>query len=269
MIQALRHPAVAGSFYPGEPAAVQAALDRLLPPLEAHPARAVVVPHAAWRYSGAVAGETYAQVAAPRLVVLLGPNHRGTGRPGAVWPRGCWVYPGGEIPVAESLAAALLAATEDLGPDRHAHANEHSLEVQLPFLHRRRPDLAIVPIVLGSSEPGFCRAVGEALGRVLGAWTEPVLVVDSTDLNHYEDQATTVWKDRRAIDAILALEPDALWHAVRAHAISMCGLAPTLALLHAVPHLGAREARLVRHATSGDVSGDRTAVVGYAGIVLA
>jgi hypothetical protein len=266
---ATRAPAAAGTFDPADPAALEPALDRLVPTVDARPARAVIVPHAAWIYSGGVAGRTYAGVVVPRLAVLLGPNHFGIGRPGAVWAQGAWAGPGGPTPVAAPLAAALLAATDRLENDPHAHAREHSLEVQVPFLRRRRPDVAITPVLLADTEPGFCRAVGAAVGRVVAAWPEPVLVVVSTDLNHYEDQATTERKDRLAIGALLTLDPEALGETVRTHRISMCGLAPALALLHAAPLLGVREARLVGHATSGEVSGDVDAVVGYAGVVLA
>ncbi len=264
----IRQPAVAGSFYPADHATIDADLTRLLPARPAVAARAVVVPHAGWMYSGTVAGETYAHVTVPRLAVLLGPNHTGLGAPGAVMREGAWRYPGGTVPVARELASALLAGCGALEDDVAAHLREHALEVQLPFLQRRQPDLAIVPITLGRTDPTFCRVVGEAVGRVVAGWPDPVLVVDSTDLNHYESQAVSNRKDRLAIDAILALDADALWHTVRAHDISMCGIAPTQALLWAAPGLGVRAARLVRYQTSGDVSGDLAHVVGYAGIVL-
>jgi MEMO1 family protein len=265
----VRQPAVAGSFYPGDRPGIDAEMARLMPPRHAASARAVVVPHAGWMYSGSVAGETYAQVAVPRLAVLLGPNHTGLGAPGALVRDGAWRYPGATVPVSRELAEALLGATDELKDDVAAHLREHALEVQLPFLHRRQPDLAIVPITLGRTDPGFCRAVGEAIGRVVAGWPEPVLVVDSTDLNHYEAQAVSNRKDRLAIDAILALDAERLWTAARAHDISMCGIAPTQALLWAAPALTVRAARLVRYQTSGDVSGDLARVVGYAGIVLA
>jgi MEMO1 family protein len=264
----IREPAVAGSFYPRDPRDVAAQLDRLIPAVEARPARAVVVPHAGWKYSGAVAGETYAQVAVPRLAVLLGPNHTGRGVPGSVWSDGAWRYPGGAVPVASDLARAVLDACRDLQADEDAHRQEHALEVQVPFLHRRRPDLAVVPITLGWINPDFCRAVGEAIGRVVAGWPDPVLVVDSTDFNHYEPQDVARRKDGLAIEAILALDAPGLWRTVKANQISMCGIAPTQALLYAAPALGVRAARLVRHATSGDVSGDLTRVVGYAGLIL-
>jgi MEMO1 family protein len=265
----VREPAVAGRFYPRTRTALDADLARLLPPSPAGaPARAVVVPHAGWTYSGAIAGETYAAAAVPRVAILLGPNHRQTGAPAALYCEGAWAYPGGEVPIAAALAAALLARSDELRDDPAAHRREHSLEVQLPFLHRRQPALAIVPLLLGRADPGFCRALGQAIAEVVAGWAEPVLLVDSTDLNHYESRAETERKDRLAIDAMCALDPEALWRAVESHAISMCGVAPTLALLHAAPRLGIREAVLVRHGTSGDVTGDDAAVVGYAGLVL-
>ena len=264
----VREPAVAGSFYPGSEKRLQADLDQLMPARPATPARAIVVPHAGWMYSGAVAGETYTQVEVPRLVVLLGPNHTGLGAAGAVMAEGAWRFPGGTVPIAGDLAGALLAACPELQADIAAHLREHALEVQIPFLNRRQPTLQIVPITLGRTDPGFCRAVGEAVGGAVAGWPEPVLVVDSTDLNHYESQAVSNRKDRLAIDAILALDPERLWRTVRQHDISMCGIGPTQALLWAAPALGVRTARLVRYATSGDVSGDITRVVGYAGVVL-
>ncbi|MBI3454404.1 MAG: AmmeMemoRadiSam system protein B [Candidatus Rokubacteria bacterium] len=268
MERVVREPTVAGTFYPADPKALEGELAQLLPVRPAAPARAVVVPHAGWMYSGAVAGETYAQVAVPRLAVLLGPNHTGLGVPGAVMREGAWRYPGGSVPIARDLAAALLAAASELQEDTRAHVREHALEVQLPFLHRRQPGLEMVPITLGRSDSGFCRAVGEAVGRVVAGWPEPVLVVDSTDLNHYESQAVSQRKDRLAINAVLALDAEGLGRAVRTHDISMCGIAPTQALLWAAPALGIRSARLVRYQTSGDVSGDLARVVGYAGIIL-
>jgi len=268
LVETVRVPAVAGSFYPRRREAMEAELARLLPPGAAAPARAVVVPHAAWTYSGAVAGETYAAVAVPRLVILVGPNHHGAGAPAALFSQGAWAHPGGHVPIAAELAAALLAGSDELRDDPDAHRPEHSLEVQLPFLHRRQPSLAIVPVLLGREDPGFSLAIGQAIAGVVARWSEPVLLVDSTDLNHYESQPETERKDRLAIDAIRALDPEALWRAVRRHDISMCGVAPTLALLHAAPALGVREVELVRHRTSGEASGDYGAVVGYAGLLL-
>jgi len=265
----VRRPAVAGLFYPDHPDRMEADLARLIKEVEPKTrARAVVVPHAAWQYSGRVAGEVYGRVSLPRLAVVLGPNHTGLGPPGSVMARGRWALPGGDVPVCEELARAILAESLELAEDELAHAREHAIEVQLPFLRRLQPEIAFAPITLMRRDLGFCRAVGGAVARALGSIGEPVLLVCSTDLNHYESQAVSNRKDRRAIDAILSLEPGRLHSTVREHRISMCGVAPAVAMLAALSELGSARAELVRYETSGDVSGDYDRVVGYAGLII-
>jgi AmmeMemoRadiSam system protein B len=260
---------VAGSFYPDRPDAVQEALDRLMPLVEPRQGpRAVVVPHAGWTYSGRVAGAVYGRLVPPALALILGPNHTGLGPPGSVMARGRWALPGGDLPIAESLAETLLAGSPALEADAAAHAEEHAIEVQLPFLLRLNPDLRFVPLTLGRRDLAFCEAVGAALARAVAGAGEPVLVVCSTDLNHYESQQVSNRKDRLAIEAMLSLDPARLDDTVRAHRISMCGIAPALAMLFALRALGGGRAELVRYETSGDISGDLDRVVGYAGMIL-
>ncbi len=268
-MEPIRRPAVAGFFYPDRPEAVEAELDRLIEHVEPKTAaRAIVVPHAGWIYSGRVAGAVYGRVALPRLAVLLGPNHTGFGPWGSIMTRGSWAIPGGGLPIAQSLGNAILNACRELEEDERAHAREHALEVQLPFLRRLRPEIEFVPITLMKTDLAFCLAVGAAVAKVVTAWPEPVLMVASTDLNHYESQSVSNQKDRKAIDAILSLSPERLHRIVREHQISMCGIAPTTALLSALAETGAREATLVKYQTSGDVSGDTERVVGYCGIII-
>src|SRR6266508_3236719 len=200
----VRRPAVAGLFYPDRPDRVEAELDRLLKPSAPRPAAAIVVPHAGWAYSGRVAGEVYGRVAPPHLAIILGPNHTGLGPAASVMARGCWAVPGGEVPIAEELARALLSATSILEADELAHRREHAIEVQLPFLRRLQPRIAFVPITVMRAEPGFCEEIGRALASVLRGWSEPVLIICSTDLNHYEPQAESNRKDRLAIEALLS-----------------------------------------------------------------
>ncbi len=248
---------------------MEADLSRLLEDVQPKIApRALVVPHAGWTYSGKVAGAVYGRVALPRLAVLLGPNHTGLGPWGSIMTRGSWGIPGGEIAVASDLAEAILARCRELREDESAHAREHALEVQLPFLRRLRPDLQFVPLTLMKTDLPFCQAVGRAVAAVVAGWAEPVLLLSSTDLNHYESQAVSNRKDRLAMEAILALDPEGLQRTVRDHHISMCGIAPTTALLVALRDLGSPRAELVRYMTSGDVSGDYDRVVGYCGVII-
>jgi AmmeMemoRadiSam system protein B len=268
-MKGVRKPAVAGLFYPDRPEQVEADLSRLVEDVQPKVSpRALVVPHAGWMYSGKVAGAVYGRVALPRLAVLLGPNHTGLGPRGSIMTRGRWAVPGAEIAIASELGQQILAASRELDEDESAHAREHALEVQLPFLHRLRPDIRFVPVTLMRTDLDFCVAVGRAVAAAVSACPEPVLLISSTDLNHYEPQAVSEKKDRLAIDAILALDPAGLQRTVRDHRISMCGIAPTTAVLAALRELGPAQAELVRYMTSGDVSGDYDRVVGYCGVII-
>jgi hypothetical protein len=169
--------------------------------------------------------------------------------------------------VDEALAAALKKECPILREDAIAHSREHSLEVQLPFLQVLSPHSSFVPIALGTLRFDDLVAVGEALARVLAANPETLLLTTS-DLNHYEDDATTRLKDNQAIDQIVALNPRGLYDICTKEDISMCGLGPAVAMLIALRSLGATHAELVRHATSADASGDTTNVVGYAGFIF-
>jgi hypothetical protein len=264
-----RPPAVAGQFYPARPQVLIRELDGYLEkevPQQA--ALGCVVPHAGVMYSGHVAGAVYARLELPPTVVILGPNHHGVGSPLAIMSEGEWETPLGVVLIDAALAGTLKKACSALEEDPDAHRAEHSLEVQVPFLQHLKPDLRIVPIALGAGSYDPLHELGEALASVLATMSPRPLLIASTDLNHYEPESIGRVKDRKAIDAILALDPRGLFETVRREKITMCGYGPTVALLTAARALGAREAELIRYATSGDVTGDRSYVVGYAGIIV-
>ncbi len=266
----MRRPsAVAGTFYPARPEELTRQLHELMAPA---PTRrsvvAVVVPHAGIMYSGPVAGAVYERLEFPPSAILLGPNHYGRGSPMAIFSEGSWETPLGEVAVDAELAAALCQACPGLEKDAEAHRLEHSLEVQLPFLQQRAPGLRIVPIIMSVGRLGPVEALGRALATVVAARQPRPLLLASTDFTHYEPDSAARLKDRKAIDRILALDPRGLYDTVRRERISMCGYEPTVAVLTALGELGARDAELVRYATSGDITGDRASVVGYAGILL-
>lgn len=271
----IRRPAVAGHFYPGEPEALGQAVDYCLregraarpSPEPGVQAKACVVPHAGYPYSGPVAGAVYRRLAPPSRVILVGPRHFPEGQPMAIVSEGEWQTPLGAARVDTELATALKRACPLLREDAVAHAHEHALEVQLPFLQRIAREFTFVPIVLGTIVLAALEELGEAMARVVAART-PVLVIASSDMNHYESDSLTRPKDRMAIAKILELDPTGLYETVREHDISMCGFAAAVAALFAARSLGASRAELVSYATSGDVTGDREAVVGYAGILV-
>lgn len=227
-----------------------------------------MVPHAGYMYSGHVAGAVYSSIEIPSRAILLGPRHYPRGEPMAILTEGGWKTPFGEARIDSALGAELERSCRWLREDMTAHANEHSLEVQIPFLQRLASDFQFVPVVLGTDRYAPLEDLGHAVGKVVAAEKEPVLVIASSDMNHYESDEITRTKDKQAIDRILELDSRGLYETVRREGITMCGYAATVSLLVAMCDLGAREAKLVRYATSGDVTGDRDEVVGYAGIVI-
>ncbi len=265
----IRPPAVAGQFYPGTAAQVNAELDRLLRPVEKQrDALAVLVPHAGWMYSGATAGTAFAAVRVPDRVIMFGPNHHGLGNPYAMADAGAWRTPVGDVPICEPLAKALLRNCALLTADPRAHSVEHSLEVQVPFLLRRNPNVQIVPILIGRAMQKELREISVAIARTVQESRERVLLLASSDLNHYEDQETSNRKDKLALDAVVNLDEETLLKQVATHNISMCGVLPAYIVLVAAKALGAKHAELLNYRTSGDVNGDYSAVVGYGAVVI-
>ena len=267
----LRLPAVSGRFYPSDPTELTALIrdytktDKTVVRARV---KACLVPHAGYEYSGHVAGAVYARITIPKKIVILGVRHYPRGENAAILSSGAWRTPLGDAEIDEPLAEALRAACPLLREDSVAHSSEHSLEVQIPFLQALLQEFTFVPIVLGTLRFEDLMAVGEAIGRVIAASGEEILLLTTSDLNHYENDATTRVKDRKAIDQMLALDARGLYDTCRNEAISMCGLGPTVAMLKALQSLGSTRAELVRYATSGDVSGDFGAVVGYAGMLF-
>jgi AmmeMemoRadiSam system protein B len=190
------------------------------------------------------------------------------GRPLAIMSEGAWHTPLGDVPLDTELARALKAQFPALQEDLAAHRAEHAVEVELPFLLLRQPELSFVPIAFGVGQFEILEQLGKALADVITAQTDPVLIVASSDMNHYESDAVTRAKDHRAIERILTLDPRGLFDVVTQQNISMCGFGPAVAMLTAIRQLGAKSAELVKYATSGDISGDRSKVVGYAGVVV-
>jgi MEMO1 family protein len=236
-----------------------------------------VAPHAGYIYSGGVAGAVYARLKIPERCVILCPNHTGKGRPLAIMANTTWQTPLGEVAADLEMGARLLRRFPALEEDSAAHRAEHAIEVQLPFLQTLRPELKIVPIAVGTSDFAVLRGLGEALADVIAERHEEdqkaerqakVLIIASSDMNHYESDAITRVKDRKAIERVLALDARGLWEVVMNEDISMCGFGPTVVMLTAAKLLGATSATLVKYATSGDVSGDYNSVVGYAGIIV-
>jgi MEMO1 family protein len=266
----LRLPAVAGQFYPGNPKELSTLVESFTKQNGQNnvKARACLVPHAGYMYSGAVAGAVFARLALPKKILVLGVRHYPRGEALAILSEGAWRTPLGDIPIDTSLAMSLRKACPFLREDSVAHSREHSLEVELPFLQVLQPEFSFVPVAIGTSEYEQLQVTGEGIARVLEHTPEDVLIVTSSDMNHYEDDALTRYKDSKAIDCMLQLDPVGLYETCRKEKISMCGLGPAVTMLTAMNRLGVTKAELARYATSGDVSGNRDEVVGYAGMIF-
>lgn len=265
--EAVRTPAVAGSFYPSHPAQLRTAVERFLvrtlPPVA--PA-AVIAPHAGYVYSGATAGRLYACVDLPKRLIVLCPNHTGLGAPIASASGGSWRTPLGDIPVDEELAGLLMRALPEVADDPLAHRREHAIEVQLPFLQVLLESFTFVPVVVGTGSLSRLEALGYALAETVCAAQDPVAIVVSSDMNHYEDARTNREKDSAALEAVLRIDPVGLYDVVRERQITMCGFGPAVSALFACMRLGAEKADLVDYTHSGMVTGDDAEVVSYAGV---
>jgi MEMO1 family protein len=273
----IRPPAVAGRFYSDEPARLREQVDLFLGNQnpkgqvrrkEKIRAQACLVPHAGYMYSGPVAGAVYESIEIPARVILIGPRHYPRGAPLAILSDGQWRTPLGLAAIDRPLAAKIALACTSLREDEEAHRAEHSIEVQLPFLQRLAPSFAFVPIVIGTAQYTQLDALGRAIAGVIAGEKSPVLLIASSDMNHYESDAITRVKDRKAIECILALDPLALFDTVKKEEISMCGYNAAVVVLTAALQLGSTRAELVRYATSGEVNGELQEVVGYAGMVM-
>lgn len=269
----VRRPAVAGRFYPNDPDDLRAEVSAYLsqsPSNEQSPVRAMgcIAPHAGYMYSGHVAGAVFARVQIPPRCVLLCPNHTGVGHALSIMSVGAWKTPLGDITIDVEMAERLKECCPALQEDASAHRAEHAAEVELPFLQIRQSELKFVPIAVGTGKFEILEDLGKSLGQVIAKQNDPILIVASSDMNHYESDAVTRAKDHRAIEKVLTLDARGLYEVVTQQDISMCGFGPAVAMLTAAVQLGATSAELVKYATSGDVSGDRKMVVGYAGVVV-
>lgn len=267
----VRLPAVSGRFYPSDPEELVGQVAAFCAAPSGEPRRravACLVPHAGYYFSGHVAGSVYARLDMPRRFLLLGPRHFPRGKPQAILSQGTWQTPLGQAEIDVDLASELKLSCAALADDDVAHRDEHALEVQVPFLQCLASEFRFVPIALGTVNYGELDSLGRSIAAVLSRQTDPVLIVASSDMNHYESDEITRRKDHKALEALLALDARRLYDTVRRESITMCGFGPAVVMLTASRLLGATSAKLVRYATSGDVNGERDQVVGYAGVIV-
>lgn len=279
-MQSVRPPAVAGSFYPASSEELKRALEECFVASPLGPRRAKVscpsllggmVPHAAYLYSGPCAAHFYSSLQSDiGCVILLGVNHRGMGAQAALSPADYWETPLGKVAIDRELNALLKSQVNFLEQDERPHRQEHSIEVQLPFLQIALGKFTFLPISLSYLSEEECRELGQAIARLYEAQNsagKKTVLIASSDLSHYLSPKETERLDRKALEHVLALDPPGLLKAVEAEDISMCGVIPTAVFLFAAKTLGASQARLLKHCNSGDVVPMRE-VVGYASVAV-
>ncbi len=271
-----RWPCAAGTFYPADPRRLREEIEASLggnragwvPRQNLTGPVGALLPHAGYRYSGAVAGAGYralVELGQPEAVVVLGTNHTGLGGPITVGEPGTWDTPLGEILVPADLArevAEALAADQNDAP----FADEHSVEVQLPFLCYLFGPVPVVPVVVQHLGRGVAEARGATLGRILAG--RPVVLLASSDFTHYEPDPVAREKDHRALAPILNLDVGGFYEAVVRHRISICGVGAIALLLAAAREAGLLGAQLLAYRTSGEVGGHLDQVVGYAAVLF-
>ena len=273
MRASVRPPAVAGTWYPGEAAALAAEVEGYLAAVPGRdlPGRltALISPHAGLRYSGPVAAHAYAPLRGRRDItaVLVGPSHRRPFDGIGVYARGAFATPLGEIPIDEAFAATLLESGQAFLDEPSLHRHEHSLEMQLPFLQHLVPGLRLVPLLMGSQSREEVDALAAALARTLEG--RDALLVASSDLSHYHPAPVASELDGRVVGDVQRFDPEALMDRLESFRGHACGGGPMVAVLKAARARGADRATVLRYADSGDVpDGDKSRVVGYLAAAL-
>lgn len=272
--QADRAPAVAGKFYDGDSARLALVVDKLLAGAKERspePWPAAMVPHAGLIYSGHIAAAVLKRIAIPKTVIVIGPNHTGQGMEWAVAPHQNWVLPGMTVSSDFILARRLSQAIAGLEMDAVAHQQEHGIEVELPLLARLAPEVKVVGITIGHGDLAGCRRFAKGLAEVMRTREgedRPLLLI-SSDMNHFATDAETRRLDGLALGALDRRDPEELYDTVTSNNISMCGMLPAVIVLETLKLLGGfTKAERVGYATTGDVTGDRSRVVGYAGMLF-
>lgn len=267
----LRKPAVAGQFYPSNRKELTNQLDSFInKKADKIDAIACMLPHAGYIYSGEVAGTTVSRLKIKDTIILIGPNHTGHGAAFSVMAEGSWQTPLGDVKINSELAKKILNKSQYLKDDARAHASEHSLEVQLPFLQFCKERFEIIPIAISSENLKDLKNLGQEIGSIIkeSNLASSTLIVASSDMTHYETEEQARKKDTQALAAIEALDEDVLFEKIKQYNISMCGRASVITTIVAAKILGARHAQVTSYQTSAKVSGDTNSVVGYAGVIM-
>lgn len=275
----VRTPAVAGMFYPKEKNELKTAIHdcflhhfgpgKIPPTQDNEKILGIISPHAGYMYSGPVATNSFYSISSqrPELVIITGPNHYGIGCNVAVMKEGIWKTPLGEVEVDSECAVEINKIFQDIELDFFSHTRDHSLEVQIPMLQEiYSHKFKILPIILINQDYQTAKKVGSAIAKI--AKMRKTMIVGSSDFTHYEENNFAHKQDYALIEPILNLDLDEFYKVLQEKQVSACGYGAIASTMIACKELGAKKGRLLKYATSGDVTGDGSSVVGYASIVF-
>ena len=263
----VRKPAVAGSFYDEDPGRLSHQVDLLLTQAEdtdiKGTIRALVSPHAGYMYSGLAAAVGYKALRGStyEAVLMVGPSHRESFDGVSIYPGDAYRSPLGDVPIHTEIRAALAAQSPVFVLSNVGHRSEHCLEVQLPFLQKVLGEFSFVPMIVGNQSKEICLSLGTAIAEV--ARGKNILLVASSDLSHYHPYNTAVSLDRRVIDQVESFDELALMEQIETDRVEACGGGPVVSVMHAAKLLGANRSQVLFYCNSGDITGDKSAVVGY------
>ena len=270
----IRNPSVAGQFYEEEGGnllvqvknCLENSKDKVL-------AKGIVTPHAGLMYSGKVAGKVWGKIRMPDTLIMIGPNHRGSGSDFTLMDDGWWNLPLGKLRIDGILSKRILTHSQHLERDDFAQDKEHSLEVQTPFIQFLSDKTEIVPIMMKHYLPDdnflkICERIGEAIADSIIETNVKATIVASTDFSHYVPADLARENDIKALNAIVELDAEKLFQVVNENKISMCGYAAVAVMIYAVKRLGAEKGELMDYMNSGDITGDYSSVVGYGGVII-
>ncbi|MGI0044713.1 MAG: AmmeMemoRadiSam system protein B [Nitrososphaeraceae archaeon] len=279
-----RKPSVSGIFYSSNKEQLVGELKgcfankifgpgRLPPSDEVRKIYGIVSPHAGYLYSGGVAANGYYSISSSKFnnVILVGPNHYGLGSSVATTMNGIWESPIGDVMVNPQVAKDIASRATSMDFDEFAHSRDHCLEVQIPFLLYTTEKFGIVPIILTNQEEYLARELGSAISDTVNEWIskgEEFMLIASSDFTHYESNSEAHRKDSQLIKSILSLDISAFYYTLREYNVSACGYGAIATVMVAAKNLGATRGELIRYATSGDVTGDKSSVVGYSSILF-
>ncbi len=260
----IRYPSVAGMFYPGDGEVLRTEVRELINDAgNKVKAIGLISPHAGYVYSGSCAGNGFGKINIPDRVIILGVNHRGAGHAMAVDGHNKWNTPLGDIKIDDNLRDELIQKSVVFEVDSVPSSEEHSLEVQIPFIQVLNPTAKILPITIGTHDREMMRTGGLEIGRIIKEANDDILIIASTDMSHYISADNAKELDHMAIEKIIELDPDGLFEAVRSNNISMCGVSPTYIMMTAAKELGGAKGEVIEYTNSGYTSGDFDQVVGY------